>query len=39
MSLPVGRMVQSGRMEDRECILCGTCADNCPQNAIRFSFR
>jgi polyferredoxin len=39
MSLPVGSMVQSGRMENRECILCGSCADACKRKAIRFSFR
>jgi len=39
MSLPVSRMVQSGSMENRECILCGNCADQCAREAIRFSFR
>lgn len=39
MSLPVHSMVQSNKMENLECILCGTCADNCKQSAIRFSFR
>lgn len=38
MSLDVNAMVQSGRMADSECILCGTCADNCPRNAICYSF-
>jgi ferredoxin-type protein NapH len=38
MSLDVNAMVRRGDMEDAECILCGTCVDNCPQQAIRFSF-
>jgi len=38
MSLDVNAMVQTGQMEDAECILCGTCVDNCDKNAIRFSF-
>ena len=38
MSLDVHGMVQRERMEHRECILCGTCVDNCAQDAIRFSF-
>ena len=38
MSLDVNRMVQSGQMENSECILCGTCVDNCSQHAIHYSF-
>lgn len=38
MSLPVEAMVQKSRMENAECILCGTCVDNCRQGTIRFSF-
>jgi ferredoxin-type protein NapH len=38
MSLDVNGMVKLGKMEDTECILCGTCVDNCSKNAIRFSF-
>ncbi len=38
MSLDVHDMVQKGHMEHVECILCGTCVDNCAQDAIRFSF-
>ncbi|MFL7891978.1 MAG: 4Fe-4S dicluster domain-containing protein [Anaerolineales bacterium] len=38
MSLDVNGMVQSGTMENSECILCGTCVDNCTSNAIRYSF-
>ena len=38
MSLDVHTMVERGRMEHDECILCGTCVDNCSQSAIRYSF-
>jgi len=38
MSLDVTGMVQAGKMENRECILCGTCVDNCSKHAIRYSF-
>lgn len=38
MSLDVNAMVQIGKMENAECILCGTCVDNCAKQAIRFSF-
>ncbi len=38
MSLDVHALVQAGKMENPECILCGTCVDNCPQGAIRYSF-
>jgi len=38
MSLDVNAMVQAGRMENNECILCGTCVDNCSKHAIRYSF-
>jgi polyferredoxin len=39
MSLDVHGMVQRADMEHSECILCGTCADGCPQDAVHFSFR
>ncbi len=26
-------------MADCECILCGTCGDNCPQGAIEYGVR
>lgn len=38
MSLAVHDMVKASRMENDECILCGTCVDNCPQGAIHFTF-
>ncbi len=38
MSLDVNGMVQGGAMENAECILCGTCVDNCAKQAIRYSF-
>ncbi len=38
MSLDVNAMVQAGKMENSECILCGTCVDNCAKKAIRYSF-
>ena len=38
MSLDVNGLVHAGSMEHRECILCGTCVDGCPKDAIRYSF-
>jgi ferredoxin-type protein NapH len=38
MSLDVNAMVQIEQMENSECILCGTCVDNCAKKAIRYSF-
>ena len=38
MSLDVNAMVQIEQMEDLECILCGTCVDNCSRSAIRYAF-
>jgi len=38
MSLDVNAMVQVEKMEHAECILCGTCVDNCSSKAIRYSF-
>jgi polyferredoxin len=34
MSLPVEKMVNQKNMENKECILCGTCVDGCQQGAI-----
>jgi polyferredoxin len=38
MSLEVEAMVLSQRMENSECILCGTCVDVCPHNVIHYDF-
>jgi len=38
MGLDVNGMVAAGRIENDECILCGTCVDNCKPGAIRFTF-
>jgi polyferredoxin len=38
MSLPVEDMVKSNKMENAECILCGTCVDACPAKAIKYTF-
>lgn len=38
MSLDVNKMVQIEQMEHPECILCGTCVDNCHKGVINFSF-
>jgi polyferredoxin len=37
-SLPVAVMVQSGRLQNDECILCGECVDHCPTAAIHYAF-
>jgi len=34
MSLPVDELVQTGRIEHPECILCTTCADGCRKGTI-----
>ena len=39
MGLDVKEMVQSGQMENSECIICASCTDICPKNAIRYGFR
>ncbi|MCE7740746.1 MAG: 4Fe-4S binding protein [Candidatus Heimdallarchaeota archaeon] len=38
MSLEVESMVLKGKIEHRECILCGNCVDVCPKGAITYSF-
>ena len=38
MSLDVHGMVQKEQMEHLECILCGTCEDNCAHSAIRLIY-
>ncbi len=39
MSLDVESMVREGRMENADCILCGSCVDGCPGNAISYSWK
>ncbi len=39
MSLDVNAMVQSGSMENAECILCGKCVDVCPEKVIHYAFK
>ena len=38
MSLDVNAMVQAENMQNLECILCGTCVDNCPAKVIAYTF-
>lgn len=38
MSLTVSAMAKNGSMKNNECILCGTCADTCPNHVISFSW-
>ena len=38
MSLSVEKMVKNNTMENRECILCGTCVDGCECKVIQYSF-
>jgi ferredoxin-type protein NapH len=38
MSLPVSVMTKNGSMKNNECILCGTCADTCPNGVIEYSW-
>lgn len=38
MSLPVEEMVSHKRMENVECILCGTCVDGCKECAITYDW-
>lgn len=38
MGLDVHKMVQSGRMHNDECILCGECVDACNKDVIRYGF-
>ncbi|MBN1485710.1 MAG: 4Fe-4S binding protein [Chloroflexia bacterium] len=38
MSLDVLALVQKGSMEHDDCILCGSCVDNCPKDVLHYSF-
>ena len=39
MSLDVAKMVQTGSLQNSECIFCGGCADFCKKQAIKLTFR
>ncbi|MBN1302989.1 MAG: 4Fe-4S binding protein [Anaerolineales bacterium] len=39
MSLDVNAMVRADQMENLECILCGTCVDNCSKEVIHYAYR
>lgn len=39
MSLDVNGMVYEEKMEQIDCILCGSCIDSCPKDAIRFAWK
>jgi polyferredoxin len=39
MSLSVSEMVVSDQMENKECILCGSCIDGCLHSVIRYKFK
>jgi ferredoxin-type protein NapH len=36
MSLPVEAMVTNNKLENSECILCGTCVDGCKQGVLTY---
>lgn len=38
MSLPVETMVHHNKMENVECILCGSCIDGCEFDVIKYAF-
>ena len=38
MSFPVESMVNQNRLENAECILCGTCIDGCEFGVIKYAF-
>lgn len=38
MSLDVNGMVHEDKMEQMDCILCGSCIDTCPKDAIRYAW-
>lgn len=39
MSLDIRNMVLSGSVEHTECVLCGTCVDVCPVNAVEYTWK
>lgn len=38
MSLPLSEMVKSGRMENVDCILCGSCSERCVNDVLHLRF-
>jgi NAD-dependent dihydropyrimidine dehydrogenase PreA subunit len=38
MSLDVQGMVGRSAMQEPECIVCGNCADTCPNGAVRLAW-
>lgn len=38
MGLDVNGLVRDGKMEQAECILCGSCVDTCPNGAISYAW-
>lgn len=38
MSLEIAKMVQTHRLQNNECILCGECAAHCGKKAIKLAF-
>jgi ferredoxin-type protein NapH len=36
MGLEVNSMVRQDRLENPDCILCGSCVDACPKGAIKY---
>ena len=39
MCIDVSTMARQGGIDSSECIQCGACVDNCPQNALAYSMR
>lgn len=39
MSLDVNGMVQKEKMENSECVLCGSCVDYCPEKVIHYVYK
>lgn len=39
MGLEVAKMVQTGNLQNNECILCGGCADLCKKKVIKLTFK
>ena len=39
MSIDVSALVKAGDLRSSDCILCASCADGCPRNVIRLTFR